>query len=60
MLRVGEDDREPAMQLCFGPYPMTIAQMKAWAQTDAPALTPKELGRALDLLDSCIIIRRVP
>jgi hypothetical protein len=48
------------MQVIFGHYPMTIAQMNTWAKQEAAALTPKEIGRALDVLDGCIIIRRVP
>jgi hypothetical protein len=48
------------MQVIFGHYPMTIAQMNTWAKQDAAALTPKEIGRALDMLDSRTIIRRVP
>lgn len=48
------------MQVIFGPYPMTIPQLNAWGQTAASALTLKEVGRALDVLDRTVAIRPEP
>lgn len=47
------------MQTAFG-YPMTIAQLNTWGQVEASALTLKEVGRALDVLDRIVTIKPAP
>jgi hypothetical protein len=48
------------MQVLFGPYPMRIAQLAAWATDEAGKLTVRECAKALHVLDQprAITIRR--
>jgi hypothetical protein len=44
-------------QICFGPYPQTIAQMNEWAK-QVSNHTPAEVENAIHLLNGTISIRR--